>query len=51
MAEFETATDLVAAANKTRDAGYVDVDAYTPIPIEELHHAIGSRPRGCRCSC
>ena len=41
MAEFETATDLVAAANKTREAGYVDVDAYSPIPIEELHHAIG----------
>jgi len=41
MAEFETATQLVAAANKTREAGYVDVDAYSPIPIEELHHAIG----------
>jgi hypothetical protein len=41
MAEFETATELVAAANKTREAGYVDVDAYSPIPIEELHHAIG----------
>ncbi|MGE3958995.1 MAG: DUF3341 domain-containing protein [Vicinamibacterales bacterium] len=41
MAEFETATALVAAANKTREAGYVDVDAYSPIPIEELHHAIG----------
>jgi hypothetical protein len=41
MAEFESATDLVAAANRTREAGYVDVDAYSPIPIEELHHAIG----------
>jgi hypothetical protein len=41
MAEFESATDLVVAANKTREAGYVDVDAYSPIPIEELHHAIG----------
>jgi hypothetical protein len=41
MAEFETATQLVAAANRTREAGYVDVDAYSPIPIEELHHAIG----------
>jgi len=41
MAEFETATALVAAANKTREAGYTDVDAYSPIPIEELHHAIG----------
>ena len=41
MAEFESATDLVVAANRTREAGYVDVDAYSPIPIEELHHAIG----------
>jgi hypothetical protein len=41
MAEFESPTALVAAANKTREAGYVDVDAYSPIPIEELHHAIG----------
>jgi hypothetical protein len=41
MAEFETATDLVTAANRAREAGYVDVDAYSPIPIEELHHAIG----------
>jgi len=40
-AEFESPTTLVAAANKTREAGYVDVDAYSPIPIEELHHAIG----------
>jgi hypothetical protein len=41
MAEFDSATALVVAANKTREAGYVDVDAYSPIPIEELHHAIG----------
>ena len=41
MADFDTATELVAAANKTREAGFVDVDAYSPIPIEELHHAIG----------
>ena len=41
MAEFESATALVVAANKTREAGFVDVDAYSPIPIEELHHAIG----------
>lgn len=41
MAEFDSPTTLVVAANKTREAGYVDVDAYSPIPIEELHHAIG----------
>ena len=41
MAEFDTPTDLVVAANRSREAGYVDMDAYSPIPIEELHHAIG----------
>lgn len=41
MAEFESPTALVKAADRTREAGYVDVDAYSPIPIEELHHAIG----------
>lgn len=41
MAEFETATDLVSAASRSHDAGYRDMDAYSPIPIEELHHAIG----------
>jgi hypothetical protein len=41
LAEFESATQLVDAANRTREAGYVDVDAYSPIPVEELHHAIG----------
>jgi hypothetical protein len=41
MAEFESATQLVDAANRTREAGSVDVDAYSPIPVEELHHAIG----------
>jgi hypothetical protein len=41
MAEFESPTELVAAANRSREAGYRDMDAYSPIPIEELHHAIG----------
>jgi len=43
MAEFENATQLVVAANKTREAGFVDVDAYSPIPIEELNEALGLR--------
>ena len=41
MAEFENPTALVAAANATRIAGYKRIDAYSPIPIEELHDAIG----------
>jgi hypothetical protein len=41
MAEFDNPTALVAAANAARLAGYKRMDAYSPIPIEELHHAIG----------
>jgi hypothetical protein len=41
MAEFDTPTALVAAANRARLAGYQRMDAYTPIPIEELSEALG----------
>ena len=41
MAEFDSPTALVAAANAARAAGYTRMDAYSPIPIEELHDAIG----------
>ena len=40
MAEFEDPTTLVEAAIATRNAGYTCVDAYSPFPIEELHHAL-----------
>ena len=42
LAEFDDATSLVAAAANARDAGYRCMDAYSPFPIEELHHALGS---------
>jgi hypothetical protein len=41
MAEFEHPTELVAAAHRAREAGYRRMDAYSPLPIEELHEAIG----------
>jgi hypothetical protein len=40
MAEFDTPTDLVRAAEAASEAGYREMDAYTPFPIEELHHAL-----------
>jgi hypothetical protein len=43
MAEFDTPTELVNAAERTRLAGYRDFDAYSPIPIEELSEAMGMR--------
>jgi hypothetical protein len=41
MAEFETPDALVAAANTARLSGYRNMDAYSPIPIEEVSEAIG----------
>ena len=41
MAEFDNPTELVAAAHAARREGYRRMDAYSPIPIEELHEAIG----------
>jgi hypothetical protein len=41
LAEFEDPTSLVVAADRARENGYVCMDAYSPFPIEELHHAIG----------
>ena len=40
MAEFETPGELVAAARKTRLAGFKKFDAYTPYPIHELDEAM-----------
>ena len=40
MAEFDDPTALVAAAVRTREAGYSCLDAYSPYPLEEVHHAL-----------
>ena len=41
MAEFDSVHTLLAAANRTREAGYKRIDAYSPFPIEGLAEAIG----------
>jgi hypothetical protein len=41
MAEFDNPTALVSAAERARLAGYRQMDAYSPIPIEELNEALG----------
>jgi len=45
MAEFEEPNDLVAAAHRARQEGYRRMDAYSPLPIEELHEALGFHDR------
>jgi hypothetical protein len=41
LAEFETPTELVRAAEAAYAAGYRKMDTYTPYPIEEAAEAIG----------
>jgi hypothetical protein len=43
LAEFEDADELVAATARTTEAGYRDVEAYAPLPIEGLAEALGFR--------
>ena len=43
LAEFATADDLVAAARRVHDAGYVRVEAYTPFDVDGLAEAVGFR--------
>lgn len=41
LAEFDTTTEIVAAAEKTREAGYTKTDAFSPFPIHEMDEALG----------
>ena len=41
MAEFNDPQSLLDAANAAREAGYKEIDAYSPFPIHGLSDAIG----------
>ncbi len=43
LAEFDTPDEVLAATHKTREAGYVRIDAYTPYPVHGLAEAVGKR--------
>ena len=45
LAEFETPEELVAAARRARDAGYRDLDAFTPFPVYDLFPVLGLKER------
>ena len=40
LAEFDSATAIVDAARRTRQAGFTKIDTYTPFPIHELDAAL-----------
>jgi Protein of unknown function (DUF3341) len=42
MAEFDDPGSLVHATERAHHEGYRCMDAYSPFPIEELHHALGA---------
>ena len=41
LAEFETPEQVLEAALRTQAAGYKQIDAFTPIPVEGLAEAVG----------
>lgn len=41
MAEFDTPTELVDAARRTRLEGYTKTDAFSPFPLHEMDEALG----------
>jgi hypothetical protein len=43
MAEFAGAEALLGAVRKAREAGYAEVEAYSPFPIDGLAEAVGFR--------
>ena len=43
VAEFETAADILHAAERVRDAGFRQWDVYTPFPVHGMDRAMGIR--------
>ncbi len=44
LAEFSGPETLIEAANATRHAGYVRIDAFSPFPVHGLTEALGMKP-------
>jgi hypothetical protein len=45
LAEFADGERLLEAARRSRAEGYTVLEAYTPLPMEEVAHAIGHKNR------
>ena len=48
LAEFRNPERLLEAVGRVRQAGYADLDAYTPFAVEGLYEALGKRPTRAR---
>jgi hypothetical protein len=46
IARFESAADILSAAEKTRDAGYKKFDCHSPFPIHGMDKAMGLKRSG-----
>ncbi|HXH39989.1 MAG TPA: DUF3341 domain-containing protein, partial [Thermoanaerobaculia bacterium] len=46
IAEFTSPAELMTAAEAARDAGYTQMDAFSPFPIHNLHEAVGMKSTG-----
>lgn len=44
LAEFDNVAAVMKAAEQVRDAGYLNWDVHSPIPIHHINHAMGLRP-------
>ena len=44
LAEFGSVNEVMRAAEKVRDAGYMVWDVHSPFPIHHINHAMGLRP-------
>jgi len=44
IGEFETVDQIMAAARKTREAGYTHFDVHTPFPVHGMERAMGLKP-------
>ena len=46
LAEFDGPTALVAAVRRARDAGYDEVEAFSPVPVDDAAIELGGRRTG-----
>jgi hypothetical protein len=45
LAEYHDQHELLAAVQRVRGEGYTEMEAYAPMPVEEVAHAIGHKNR------